>query len=277
MSLNQRHTGLRGFTLVELLVVISVVALLIALLLPAVKKAREAARIVQCASNLHQLSIGLHSYAPENLGYGPAYLHDGSDCPSPSWSSPINWTVRLYGGKDTNGQWPPGHIRVEIPGRRKLNPYVADWEGYHCPSDRGQLVPEGSNTFRWTGNSYRYNSNWYGYSTTGHPLGHPVLYEKKYHLMKDHSKQVLIADMDILYAWPYWSWYMPPGPHLSQWYWHAPLPSGAQMVANGLSTAPPKCNVGFLDGHVTFLRLGPYEPLEIDCNTAKYILDPNWP
>ena len=122
MSLGQRFSGLRGFTLVERVVVISVIALLIATLIPAVKKAKEAARIVQCASNVRPFSIGLHSQAPENLGYGPAYLHDGSDCPSRSWSSPINWTVRLYGGKDTNGQWPPGLIRVEIPDHRKLNP-----------------------------------------------------------------------------------------------------------------------------------------------------------
>jgi prepilin-type N-terminal cleavage/methylation domain-containing protein/prepilin-type processing-associated H-X9-DG protein len=56
-----RHTT-RGFTLVELLVVITVIGLLVALLLPAVQAAREAARRAHCANNLRQLGIALHGY-----------------------------------------------------------------------------------------------------------------------------------------------------------------------------------------------------------------------
>ncbi len=61
----------RGFTLVEILVVVSVIALLIAVLLPALRGAREQAKLAVCASNLRQIGTCIHLYSGENRGYIP--------------------------------------------------------------------------------------------------------------------------------------------------------------------------------------------------------------
>ena len=94
-----------GFTLVELLVVIGIIALLISILLPSLNKAREAARTVKCASNLRQIGIGLAMYLTENRQFYPAaYMYKGNAQNGPQPLSPtegyIHWSSYIFGRKN---------------------------------------------------------------------------------------------------------------------------------------------------------------------------------
>src|SRR5436190_22897255 len=73
----------RGFTVIEVLIVIGIIAVLMAILLPAAERVRHQAYIDKCASNLRQIGLALQSYAQDNHGNYPRTIHD------PTYTNPL--------------------------------------------------------------------------------------------------------------------------------------------------------------------------------------------
>jgi prepilin-type N-terminal cleavage/methylation domain-containing protein len=120
------HCRRAGFTLVELLVVIGIIAVLIAILLPSLRKARESANRTACLSNLRQLGYAVLMYTNDNKGWFPR-----SAAPAPA-SADDDWI------------WHPTASRDKHQGR--LVPYLsADRRFYDapylCPSDQIERHP----------------------------------------------------------------------------------------------------------------------------------------
>jgi len=120
-----------AFTLVELLIVVAVIALLTAILLPALGATRLAARLAACASNLRQIGIGIHGYAGEHGGFvprGPDPLHPYD------FASNLMATNQLWSG-DGTPDFPVTHPRAYFGLGQLLRTTCPAEKVFYCPAD----------------------------------------------------------------------------------------------------------------------------------------------
>src|SRR5438046_4169318 len=95
----------RAFTLIELLVVIAIIGVLIALLLPAVQSAREAARRSQCVNNLKQLGIAIQNYADSNGALPPTGSNGGNNFSMKGRLLPFMEQQQVWNALNQSANW----------------------------------------------------------------------------------------------------------------------------------------------------------------------------
>ncbi len=131
-----------GFTLVELLVVIAIIGILVALLLPAIQAAREAARRTQCMNNSKQVALGLQLYHNDRgslpPGYGP--MPEGQYGTGTPDGAEWSWAARLFGyleeatiAGEIEWTWNPGIVANASPTIKQVR--TSKISTFHCPSD----------------------------------------------------------------------------------------------------------------------------------------------
>ncbi len=221
----------KGFTLVELLVVISIIALLISILLPALAKAKSAANAVVCSTHVRSLSQACMVYAQENRGFFPAMFNNQYELqgPNPSFAAI---------SKSPNGIWPNmiittmypylSQAQVESP----LNPgywnqpFLTVEPNFIDPSIKASMG--GTNTYEYSDTTTvtQYSTIDYAYNDWN-AAGTP-------------TSEVTMGSQAVLWYCDVW-----------------PFESGNAFPHDPQSS--PFINVGYADGHVQQVKLGTLE------------------
>jgi prepilin-type N-terminal cleavage/methylation domain-containing protein/prepilin-type processing-associated H-X9-DG protein len=135
--MNQKHRP--AFTLVELLVVIAIIGVLVALLLPAVQAAREAARRASCSNNVNQLIIAIHNYEMAHGVYPPGTIDAKGPIVNARLGYHHSWTVQILPYLEEQNTWKAMDKTVSVY-HAKNAPVAASMPRiFGCPSSIGGM------------------------------------------------------------------------------------------------------------------------------------------
>src|SRR5262245_58116180 len=205
---------LASFTLVELLVVIALISLLAGLLLPALGRAKEQTKIIQCLNHLRQIGLGVKMYVDDNRSTLPPRNNTQFD----TNATPFENYALGVGGNDPA----PSHSFIARATRRPLYIYVGKSEAFHCPADNGQVepLPDYNDDGNWKpsnhkalGCSYRFNAAFWGndtLQTPDDPLNN--LAGKKENWVTDPARMIMLHEPPAFWYENYYHWHYARGP-----------------------------------------------------------------
>lgn len=141
MSRSQTSQSRTAFTLVELLVVIAIIGILVALLLPAVQAAREAARRISCQNNLKQIGIALHNYHDTHNTFPAGMIFDDHRRAPSSPNYRTNWVIAILPFFEQQTLATKYNVRVPVSHPDNADVRSTRIPSLLCPSDSGRDTP----------------------------------------------------------------------------------------------------------------------------------------
>jgi prepilin-type processing-associated H-X9-DG protein/prepilin-type N-terminal cleavage/methylation domain-containing protein len=228
-----------AFTLTELLVTIAIIAILAALLLPALTRSKASAQRIKCLSNLHQLGIAAQLYWDDNSGncfrYGGTFTNSGQ----------LYWFGWIEAGEE-------GQREFDVT-QGAFYPYLKGRGIELCPSFNYGLTQ-----FKAKGTTATYG---YGYNLN--LSSPPGILPININRVKNHATLALMADAAQVNTWQDPA--SPSNPLLEEWYYI----DGTTNPPNGHFRHAQKGNVAFCDGHAAAER---FVPGSLDHNMpAQYV------